>query len=158
MVNLTLNEEKVRKILMRYPNGVKAKILLNECFISKTPLYVALNRLEEKDLAFRGNHNLWYPENPMCTRNDISYIELESAEPKIIDDKPATQNSGLGFWGLVDRRAERHKQQLEREKRELDADIARRREIALVKARNKNWNQDKKYAIIKKWRKYFKLD
>jgi predicted transcriptional regulator len=60
MVKLTLNEEKVRKELVKFPNGAKAVQIMNELVMTKSPLYVALNRLEDKGLAFRGEHGLWY--------------------------------------------------------------------------------------------------
>ena len=64
MVNLTYNEEKIRRVLTKFPHGVKAKIIMKDCSITKTPLYIALNRLRKNDLAFRGEHGLWYPQDP----------------------------------------------------------------------------------------------
>jgi hypothetical protein len=64
MVKLTLNEEKVRKELLKFPNGAKATQIMTKVFIAKSPLYVVLNRLEENELAFRGSHGLWYPNPP----------------------------------------------------------------------------------------------
>jgi len=75
IVKLTTNEEKVRKELLKFPNDVKARQIVKELFISKTPLYTALNCLEEKRIAFRGGHNLWYPrpiEKEQPTRVDSS--------------------------------------------------------------------------------------
>ena len=69
MVKLSSNEEKVRKVLEKFPNGIKARFLLIECNMSKTPLYYALNRLETNDLAFRGDHNLWYPSLQNVSEN-----------------------------------------------------------------------------------------
>jgi len=75
MVTLTSNEEKVRKKLEKFPQGVKASMLVKELYVSKTPLYDALNRLENNDLAFRGEHNLWYPQQPSKTnsKSDIAH-------------------------------------------------------------------------------------
>lgn len=64
MVKLTSNEGKVRKKLEKFPNGAKAIQLQKELFMSKTTLYETLGSLEIKDLAFRGEHSLWYPAEP----------------------------------------------------------------------------------------------
>lgn len=63
MVNLSLNEEKVRKELSDFPNGIKAKYLMEKLKMSKTTLYECLNSLEMKGLAYHENR-LWYPEKP----------------------------------------------------------------------------------------------
>lgn len=62
MVKLTSKEEKVRKKLEKFPHGVKATQLMRELHMTKTPLYEALNSLEIKSKAFRGEHNLWLPK------------------------------------------------------------------------------------------------
>ncbi|MHA2407287.1 MAG: hypothetical protein ACXACA_02810 [Candidatus Ranarchaeia archaeon] len=101
MVKLTSNEEKVRKVLEKFPNGIKAKFLITECSMSKTPIYYALNRLETIGLAFRGDHNSWYPKSP---------LEKDSSK---------TQKKGLGISDYFNKRAERKK--LEAEERRLSA-------------------------------------
>jgi len=76
MLKLTSNEEKVRKELLKFPNGAKATQIEAELVMTKTPLYTALHRLAEKKLAFRGYNNLWYPNPPekeQSTRVDLSY-------------------------------------------------------------------------------------
>lgn len=80
MIKLTSNEEKVRKELMKFPHGVKARILIDECRITKSPMYVALNGLENKNLAYRGDHNLWYPEKPMKKESCDNQINLIKEE------------------------------------------------------------------------------
>ncbi len=81
MVNLTPNEKKVRKELLRFPNGAKASQLKNELVMSSTPLYRALNGLEEKELVFRGDHSLWYPfPISKIGRSDFPVSEPEESE------------------------------------------------------------------------------
>lgn len=101
MVELSSNEEKVRKVLEKFPNGIKAKFLMIECSMSKTPVYDALNRLEVIGFAFRGEHNLWHPE---------------SSEEK---NHLKKSKKGFGISDYLNERAERKK--LEAEERHLSA-------------------------------------
>ena len=74
--------------------------------------------------------------------------------------KKASQNKRIrsGFFDWLDRCDERKKQQLERERRELDADIIIKREVTKAKAHEKNWTLDKQFELEKKVRKHYRSD
>ena len=64
-IKISSNEKKVRKKLEKFPHGVKVTTLERELHMSKTSIYETLNRLEIKELAFRGEHCLWYSNPPL---------------------------------------------------------------------------------------------
>ncbi|MCW4044845.1 MAG: hypothetical protein NWE94_04940 [Candidatus Bathyarchaeota archaeon] len=99
MLKLTLNEEKVRKELLKFPNGIKATQLMKQVFLKKTPLYTALNRLEKKKLAFRGAHNLWYP-NPSEKEQSTKLDEFIEKRLEAIRQANLT-NPKLAFCDLL---------------------------------------------------------
>lgn len=119
-IKLTSNEEKVRKKLEKFPQGVKAVALKRELPISKTSLYENLNGLEMKGSAFRGKHSLWYPAPP--SKN-------EDVLPK----------KRFGFFEWLDRRAERKRLEREKELEEIDHEIRR------LQARSRLTDMKKEY-------------
>ena len=83
-MKLTTNEEKVRKKLEKFPNGVKATQLTRELYMSNSTLYETLNRLETKELAFRGEHSLWYPEEPSrLTKPKMGWFEKRALRKRL---------------------------------------------------------------------------
>ena len=108
MVKLSPNEEKVRKILLKHPHGVRASTIASEGFMSRSPMYKALDQLETKSLAFRGGHSLWFPENPL--RPDIDLTLNATNNGKKIE-KSSNQNERMGFFGWWANRAEQKEKQ-----------------------------------------------
>lgn len=63
MDNLTLNEEKVWKILREFPNGISRKRLMKLTDLPSATLYEALSSLEAKTSTYNEKRK-WYPEQP----------------------------------------------------------------------------------------------
>ncbi len=93
---------------------------------------------------------------------NISFIGLDSADPKVIEsfvseNKKILQSvkSGYGVFEWLERRAERKEQQRKKRRRELEAE---REAITEIINFCEECSQEKEWEIRKKWKKLYGLD